>query len=92
MVEVLHSLGIVHRDIKPENIIITKNGYPKLIDLSCCKKIDDEKTRTVIGSPLSISPEVLKGGGYSYSCDYWGIGVFSLRNMLMVLHYLNYIM
>ena len=76
MVEVLHSLGIVHRDIKPENIIITKNGYPKLIDLSCCKKIDDEKTRTVIGSPLSISPEVLKGGGYSYSCDYWGIGVF----------------
>ena len=76
MVEHLHSLGIVHRDIKPENIIITKNGYPKLIDLSCCKKIDEEKTRTIIGSPLSISPEVLKGGGYSYSCDYWGIGVF----------------
>ena len=75
ILESLQKLGIIHRDIKPENIILTKNGYPKLIDFSCCKKIDTNKTRTLIGSPLFISPEVLKGSGYSYSCDYWGIGV-----------------
>jgi len=76
IIETLHGLGIIHRDIKPENIVLTKNGYPKLIDFSCCKKIDTNKTRTIVGSPLFISPEVLMGAGYSYSCDYWGIGVF----------------
>ena len=76
MIENLHELGIIHRDIKPENYIITKNGYPKLIDFSCSKKIDANKTRTIVGSPLFISPEVLAGVGYSYSCDYWAIGVF----------------
>ena len=76
IIESLHELGIIHRDIKPENYILTKNGYPKLIDFSCCKKIDSNKTRTIVGSPLFISPEVLMGSGYSYSCDYWGIGVF----------------
>ena len=75
ILDILKNLGIVHRDIKPENIIITKNGYPKLIDFSCCKKIDNNKTRTLIGTPLFIAPEVLKGGGYSYSCDYWSFGV-----------------
>ena len=73
--ESLQELGIIHRDIKPENILLTKKGYPKLLDFSCCKKIDNNKTRTLIGSPLFISPEVLKGQGYSYSCDYWSIGV-----------------
>ena len=75
ILEMLHELGIIHRDIRPENIYITKNGYPKLKNFSCCKKIDSNKTRTIVGSPLFISPEVLMGNEYSYSCDYWGIGV-----------------
>ena len=75
ILEALHDIGIIHRNIKPENIMLTKNGYPKLFDFSCCKKIDSNKTRTIVGSPLFISPEVLMGRGYSYSCDYWEIGV-----------------
>jgi cGMP-dependent protein kinase len=75
MLETLNKLGIVHRNIKPENIILTKIGYPKLIDFSCCKIIESNRTRTLVGTPFYISPEVLKGAGYSYSCDYWGLGV-----------------
>ena len=75
MLEALKQVGIVHRDIKPENIIIEKNGYPKLIDFSCCKRIYDIKTKTLIGTPFFIAPEVLKGKGYTYSCDYWSVGV-----------------
>ena len=75
MLETLNKLGIVHRNIKPENIIVTKFGYPKLIDFSCCKIIESNRTRTLVGTPFYISPEVLKGAGYSYSCDYWGLGV-----------------
>ena len=75
MLEALKLIGIVHRDIKPENIIIEKNGYPKLIDFSCCKRIYGIKTKTLIGTPFFIAPEVLKGKGYTYSCDYWSAGV-----------------
>ena len=75
MLEALKQVGIIHRDIKPENIIIEKNGYPKLIDFSCCKRIYDVKTKTLIGTPFFIAPEVLKGHGYTYSCDYWSTGV-----------------
>ena len=75
MLEALKEVGIIHRDIKPENIIIEKNGYPKLIDFSCCKRINDVKTKTLIGTPFFIAPEVLKGNGYTYSCDYWSTGI-----------------
>ena len=75
MLEALKLIGIIHRDIKPENIIIEKNGYPKLIDFSCCKRIYGIKTKTLIGTPFFIAPEVLKGKGYTYSCDYWSAGV-----------------
>ena len=75
MLEALHRVGLIHRDIRQENIMILKNGYPKLIDFSCCKRIFDDKTNTLIGAPYFIAPEVLKGKNYSYSCDYWSVGV-----------------
>jgi len=75
MLEALHRVGLIHRDIRQENIMIMKNGYPKLIDFSCCKRIFENKTNTLIGAPYFIAPEVLKGKDYSYSCDYWSVGV-----------------
>ena len=75
MLEALQNIGIIHRDIKQDNIIIEKNGYPKLIDFSCCKKILKGKTGTLIGTPYFMAPEILTGKKYSYSCDYWSVGV-----------------
>ena len=75
MLEALQRVGLIHRDIRQDNIIIGKNGYPKLIDFSCCKRVLDGKTNTLIGTPYFMAPEVLKGKKYSYSCDYWSVGV-----------------
>ena len=75
MLEALKNLGLIHRDINHNNIILEKNGYPKLIDFSCCKKVLNGKASTLIGTPHFMAPEILKGYKYSYSCDYWSVGI-----------------
>jgi cGMP-dependent protein kinase len=74
MIEYLHKKKIAHRDIKPCNIMVDANGYLKLIDFGTAKKITDF-THTVIGTPHFMAPEVLNGKGYSFSSDYWSIGI-----------------
>ena len=54
--------------------MITSKGYIKLIDFGTTKFITDF-TNTVIGTPHYLSPEILLGQGYSFSCDYWSIGI-----------------
>ena len=72
----LNSKNIIHRDLKPDNIIIDNKGYLKLIDFGTAIIIKDF-TSTITGTPHYIAPEVLLGKGYSYSCDYWSIGIIT---------------
>ena len=36
-VEYLHAHNVIYRNLIPENIMLTSNGYIKLIDFSCSK-------------------------------------------------------
>ena len=74
MLKYLTKNRICHRDIKPRNVMIGIDGYLKLIDFGCARKIKFF-SKTVLGTPNYISPEVLKGIEYSFSCDYWSVGV-----------------
>ena len=76
ILDYINSKKIIHRDLKPDNIIIDKKGYLKLIDFGTAKKINDFTT-TISGTPHYIAPEVLSGKGYSFSCDYWSIGIIT---------------
>jgi len=78
ILDYLNSKGIAHRDLKPENIMINKQGYLQLIDFGTAKRIKDF-TYTIIGTAYYISPEVLVGKGYSFSCDYWSIGILTFE-------------
>lgn len=75
IVSYLNKIKIVHRDIKPSNLMIDINGYLKLIDFGTAKKLKKNFTSTIIGTPNFIAPELLLKNSYSFSCDYWSIGV-----------------
>ena len=74
MLKYLTKRRICHRDIKPRNIMIGTDGYLRLLDFGCARKIKFF-TNTIVGTPNFISPEVLKGIDYSFTCDYWSVGV-----------------
>ncbi|WP_227546063.1 serine/threonine-protein kinase [Marinobacter fonticola] len=73
-----HRQKIVHRDIKPGNIIYdARSGDVKITDFGIAKIADDSRTRTgsVMGSPLYMSPEQLKGQRIAGTSDVYSLGV-----------------
>lgn len=52
----------MHRDVKPDNILF-HNGIVKLGDFGFCKNLtnNNDMTATMLGSPIYMAPEVLKG-------------------------------
>jgi serine/threonine protein kinase len=59
---VLFKANILHRDLKPSNILF-KNGVLKIADFGFCKELlkENDMTQTMVGSPVYMAPEVLKG-------------------------------
>lgn len=73
-----HGRGIVHRDIKPGNLIYNpETGAVKITDFGIARITDDSRTRTgsVMGSPLYMSPEQLRGQKVTGASDVYSLGV-----------------
>ena len=72
----LHNNSIIHRDIKPSNIFLMKNNTIKLGDFGVSKNISSlRRTKTVIGTPLYLAPELIQNQEYSFEVDIWSLGV-----------------
>ncbi|KAG5219604.1 kinase domain-containing protein [Salix suchowensis] len=76
-IESCHKLGFIHRDIKPDTTLdyeqqrlqlLHKHGIDLKIVTAC-------RCQVQLYNRLSVSPEVIRGHGYSYSCDWWSLGV-----------------
>lgn len=80
MIEVLkaiqfaHQNGVMHMDLKPGNIMVADNGDIKVLDFGISTE-EGEQNYKVMGSPLYMSPEQIKGSGIDYSSDIYSLGV-----------------
>ena len=73
--QVLNKYNIMHRDLKPDNIFF-HNDVIKVGDFGFCKSLEKaEMTKTMLGSPIYMAPEILNGQIYSNKADIWSIGV-----------------
>lgn len=73
----MHSKNIIYRDLKPENLLIDREGHVKLADFGFAKKLFNDRTFTLCGTPEYLAPEIITGSkeGYGRSSDWWALGI-----------------
>ena len=72
----MHSKKIIHRDIKCQNIFLTKENIVKLGDFGISKVLEHtyDFSKTPLGTPYFLSPEICSGSKYNFKIDMWMLG------------------
>lgn len=73
-----HEQGIVHRDIKLENIMLTKEGKIKIADFGLASITTSPRmtqSGQVMGTPLYMPPEQIKGQPTDNRSDIYALGI-----------------
>jgi serine/threonine protein kinase len=73
-----HNKGVIHRDLKPSNILLDENEHVYLTDFGLAKLVDSEgyqtKTGQIVGTPVYMSPEQLRGEPLDFRSDVYALG------------------
>ncbi|KAG1472042.1 hypothetical protein G6F56_001774 [Rhizopus delemar] len=79
-VDYCHKKWVVHRDLKTPNILVTPEGQVKLADFGLGNRYGLQRLRTICGSMLYYSPEIITGQKYyGPEVDCWCLGITLFR-------------
>ncbi len=83
-----HAASIVHRDLKPENVMVSHDGFAKIVDFGLAKLTESSQdegqtvTRSVgttpglvMGTLGYMSPEQVSGDAVDYRSDQFALGL-----------------
>jgi serine/threonine protein kinase len=74
--EFIHNKNIIHRDIKTKNIVLDGENNLILVDFGFVKEIDEKGTKSYLGTPNYLAPEIFKDGeAYNKPVDIWSAGI-----------------
>lgn len=73
----LHRSHRLHRDIKSDNVLVDYDGRVKLADFGFAIGLTQEqdKRRSVVGTPYWMAPELIRGLPYDDKVDVWSTGI-----------------
>jgi serine/threonine-protein kinase len=72
-----HRMGVRHRDVTPANLMVTSDGWVKIVDFGIAKSGDSAITPQciVVGTPAYIAPEIFCGEESSPAPDQYSLAV-----------------
>lgn len=82
----LHQRKILHRDVKTGNIFASRDGRTlKLGDFGAAKVLErtGQMTRTCVGTPTYLSPEICGRQLYDSKSDVWSLGCVLYQMMTL---------